>query len=43
MSYLTEELTEGLDSIDVVGHTACFPAAVHSQNGIAHIDTSEGD
>jgi len=37
---LTEELRECLDAVDVVGCAARFPAAVHGQDGVTHIDTS---
>ena len=39
-SLLFEKMCEGLDGIDVVGCTASFPATMHGEDGIAHIDTS---
>ena len=36
---LAEELRKGLDAVDVVGWATCFPAAVHGQDGIAHVNT----
>ena len=36
---LAEELRKGLDAVDVVGCATCFPAAVHGQDGIAHVNT----
>ena len=38
-----EELTESLHRIDVVGHASRFPAAVHSEDGITHVNASERD
>ena len=40
---LFEEFRESLDTIDVVGCAARFSATVHSQDGIAHIDTAHGN
>ena len=36
---LFEEFRKGLDAIDVVDSAACFPATVHGQDSITHIDT----
>jgi hypothetical protein len=38
-----EELCESLNSKDVIGSTARFPATMHGKDGIAHIDTSQRD
>ena len=40
---LFEEFREGLETVDVVGCAARFPATMHGQDGIAHIDTTHGN
>ena len=40
---LFEELRKSLNSKDVIGSTARFPATMHSKDGITHIDTSQGN
>ena len=37
---LAEVFRECLDAIDVISSAARFPAAVHGQDGVTHIDTS---
>jgi hypothetical protein len=34
-------LRKSLNSKDVIGSTARFPATMHGKDGIAHIDTSQ--
>ena len=36
-----EELRKSLNSKDMIGSTARFPATMHGKDGIAHIDTSQ--
>ena len=38
---LAEELRESLDAVDVVGCAARFPATVHGQDGISHVNSSQ--
>ena len=38
-----EELRKCLNSKDVIGSTARFPATMHGKDGIAHIYTSQGN
>ena len=40
-SLLFEELRKSLNSKNVVCSTARFPATMHGEYGIAHIDTSQ--
>ena len=37
------ELREGTDAVLMVGYAACLAATVHAEDGIAHIDTTQGD
>ena len=37
------ELREGADAVLMVGYAACLAATVHAEDGIAHIDTTQGD
>ena len=41
INYLFEELRESLDSKYLVGRAARFPATMHSEDGITHIDTPQ--
>lgn len=36
------ELREGTDAVGVVGYAARLAATVHAEDGIAHIDTTQG-
>lgn len=36
------ELREGADAVLMVGYAACLAATVHAEDGIAHIDTTQG-
>ena len=40
---LFKELRKRLYRIKVVGHAACFAAAVHGQDGVTHIHATQGD
>ena len=37
------ELREGADAVLMVGYAACLAETVHAEDGIAHIDTTQGD
>ena len=37
------ELREGADAVLMVSYAACLAATVHAEDGIAHIDTTQGD
>ena len=37
------ERAERLDAIYMVGYGGCLAAAVHREEGIAHIDTADGE
>ena len=42
-AWLVVELGECLDAVFVVGHAACLSAAVHGEDGIAHVDSAQGE
>lgn len=43
LTFCVIELCKSFDTIEVVGHAARLAAAVHGEDGIAHIDTAQRD
>ena len=41
-SLQAEELRESLDAVFVIGHAARLAAAVHAQDGVAHVYATQG-